>query len=105
MNIKQQEEKERKLIEFRDIFRQLKNSVSGIKELSEKLGEGFSKSTIQRYLHELYERNLIHEEEYKEIKDWLKENKEKGNIIGGIISQEKYGYSKDEIGHFQGRKK
>ena len=30
-----------------------------IKELSEKLGEGFSTSTIQRYFHELYEKKII----------------------------------------------
>ena len=83
MNYKQQEEKERKLIEFRDLLKQLKNNVNGIKELSEKLGNGFSKSTIQRYIHELYEKHLIDEEEYKEYCEWMKNNKKAGNFLGG----------------------
>lgn len=104
MNYKQQEEKERKLIEFRDLLRQLRGSVNGIRELSETLGVGFSKSTIQRYIHELYERHLIDDEEYNDICGWLKNNKKTGNSLGGKISQEKYGYEKDELGHFKGGK-
>ena len=105
MNIRQQEEKEKKLIEFRDLFREVKNTTNGIKELSIKLGNGFSSSTIQRYFHELYDRKLIDENEYEEIKNWLKENKEKGYSIGGKISQERYGFEKDELGHFKGGKR
>lgn len=103
MNYKQQEEKERKLIEFRDLLRKLRSNVSGIKELSKKLGNGFSESIIQRYMHELYERHLIREE-YKENCEWLKNNKKISNSMGGKISQEKYGYEKDELGHFKGGK-
>ena len=101
----QRERKLEKLIEFRDLFRTLKNSVSSIEELSVKLGSGFSRSTIQRYFHELYDKGLIGEEEYKDIQQWLKKSKESGLSKGGTNSQRSHGYSKDDQGHFMGSKK
>ena len=49
MNYKQQVEKEQKLNKLLETYRILKNELNSIKELSEKLGDGFSTSTIQRY--------------------------------------------------------
>ena len=105
MNLRQQEEKELKLQKLIEVYRNFKNDLNSIKELSEKLGNGFSTSTIQRYFHELYEKNYIEKEEYDEICIWLNNNKKVSRSIGGKISQEKYGFSKDELGHFTGGKK
>ena len=105
MNYNQLEEKDIKLIKTLEVFRQCKNEISSIKELSVKLGKGFSTSTIQRYFHELRARNYINDEEYLEICEWLKTNKKISTSKGGKISQEKHGYSKDELGHFTGGRK
>ena len=79
--------------------------INSIKELSDKLGKGFSTSTIQRYFHELREKKYIVDDEYAEICEWLENNKKISTSKGGKISQEMYGYSKDESGHFTGGKK
>ena len=105
MNLRQQEEKELKLQKLIEVYRNFKNNLNSIKELSEKLGNGFSTSTIQRYFHELYEKKLIEKEEYDEICEWLNNNKKISRSIGGKNSQERHGFSKDELGHFTGGKK
>ena len=105
MNYRQQEEKEYKLQRLITVYRNFKNEVNSVKELSEKLGNGFSTSTIQRYFHELYNKNYIDKDEYDEICAWLDNNKKISRSIGGKISQERHGYSKDELGHFTGGKK
>lgn len=105
MNYGQMEKKQEKLIVLLNAFRELKGKVGSIKELSEILGEGYSKSTIQRYFHEMYDLHMINLEEYNEICDWLKGNIKAGTSLGGIVTQEKYGYSQDELGHFKGGKK
>lgn len=102
MNYKAQEEKDEKLIQTLEAYRSLKNEVSGIRELSKRLGKGFSKSTLQRYFHQLYERHLIDEKEYEEIQLWLKENIKKGNSNGGFATVEKYEHSRDEKGRYKG---
>ena len=48
---------------------------------------------------------MIGKEEYEEICAWLNNSKKISRSIGGKISQEKYGYSKDELGHFMGGRK
>lgn len=105
MNYRQQEEKDFKLQKLIEVYRNFKNEVNSIKELSEKLGNGFSTSTIQRYFHELYKKKLVEKDEYEEILDWFNNNKKISRSIGGKISQERYGFSKDELGHFIGGKK
>ena len=105
MNYKQQEEKEIKLNKLLETYRILKNDITSIKVLSEKLCNCFSTSTIQRYFHELYNLRIIDDNEYEEICIWLNNNKNNSRSIGGKVSQERYGYSKDELGHFTGGKK
>ena len=105
MNYSQQEEKEFKLQRLIEVYRSCKNEINSIKELSLKLGKGFSTSTIQRYFHELYKKNIIDKDEYDEICIWLSNNKKISTSIGGKVSQEKHGYSKDELGHFTGGRK
>ena len=69
-----------------------------IKEIAHALG--MSKSSVQRYL------NAAQDPEIKElIKEYLAANKYEGNRRGGLTSQEKNGYSKDETGRFAGRRK
>lgn len=69
-----------------------------IKEIAQALG--MSKSSVQRYL------NAAQDPEIKElIKEYLIANKCEGNRRGGLTSQEKYGYGKDETGRFTGRRK
>lgn len=69
-----------------------------IKEIAQALG--MSKSSVQRYL------NAAQDPEIKElIKEYLAANKYEGNRRGGLTSQEKNGYSKDETGRFTGRRK
>jgi len=104
MNYEQIDKKQDKLRVLIEAYRELKDEIKSIREFSEKLGTGFSKSTIQRYFHEMHENKLITEKEYKEICEWLKKNAKEGNSLGGKISQEKYGYEKDELGHFKGGK-
>lgn len=105
MNYEQQVKKLEKLKKMLETYRRTKDKISGIKELSEILGTGFSISTIQRYMHELYEKNMIDISEYKEILEWLKTNKEIGTSLGGKNSQTKHGYEKGEHGYFKGSKK
>ena len=105
MNYRQQEEKDIKLLKTLETFRQCKEQISSIKELSDKLGKGFSTSTIQRYFHELKYRGIIQDEEYSEICGWLDNNKKISTSKGGKVSQEKHGFSKDELGHFTGGRK
>lgn len=104
MDYKQIEIKRQKLNVLLNSYRKLKNEIKNIREFSEIMGPGYSKSTIQRYFHDMYKLKIINEKEYSEICEWLKENKKIGNSLGGIVSQEKYGYEKDEIGHFKGGK-
>jgi len=104
MNYEQIEKKQEKLAILIKSYRELKDEIKSIKEFSEVLGKGFSKSTIQRYFHEMHEHKLITETEYKEICEWLKNNAKEGNSLGGKVSQEKYGFKKDELGHFKGGK-
>ena len=44
-------------------------------------------------------------EEYDEIQKWLQNAKQEGLSRGGINSQLNNGYTKDEIGRFNGNKK
>jgi len=104
MNNEQIDKKQEKLKILINAYRELKDKIGSIREFSEVLGNGFSKSTIQRYFHEMYEQKLINEREYKEICEWLKNNAKEGNSLGGRVAQEKYGYEKDELGHFKGGK-
>lgn len=104
MNYEQIEKKQEKLAVLLKTYRELKNEIKSIRDFSGILGSGFSKSTIQRYFHEMYEQKLINKDEYKEICEWLKNNAKEGNSLGGKVSQEKYGYEKDELGHFKGGK-
>jgi len=105
MNNEQIDKKQEKLKILINAYRELKDKIGSIREFSEVLGNGFSKSTIQRYFHEMYEYKMIGISEYEEICEWLKNNTKTGNIKGGKISQEKYGYEKDELGHFRGGKR
>lgn len=105
MNYDQIERKQEKLKILLNAFRDLKDKVGSIKELSNMLGEGFSKSSIQRYFHEMYELKMINDSEYDEICEWLKNNIKSGTALGGIVTQERYGYSQDELGHFKGGRK
>lgn len=105
MNYKQMEEKEKKLKIARDAFILYKFKVSSLDELAFILGNGFSSSTLQRYLHELYAREEFTEDEYVELCNWLEVNKKNGCIKGGNVSQQEYGFSQDELGHFTGGKK
>lgn len=105
MNYNQQQKKEEKLRKTLEYYRNLKNKISSIKELSDLLGDGYSTSTLQRYFHELYERKIIGMTEYEEICNWLNNNKVSGAIKGGKISQELHSFEKDELGHFTGGKK
>ena len=65
MNYNQQQEQDIKLVKTLEAFRKYKKQITSIKELSEKLGKGFSTSTIQRYFHELEE--IIGKEAYEDI--------------------------------------
>lgn len=65
-----------------------------IEEIARALG--MPKSSVQRYLDAVND---------PKIRELLKNNKKEGNRRGGQTSQEKYGYSKDEAGHFTGRRK
>ena len=69
-----------------------------IKEIAEALD--IPKSSVQRYLNEAKDPEMR-----KLIKEYLAANKYEGNQKGGQISQEKYGYEKDELGHFKGKEK
>ena len=104
MNYEQIEKKQEKLKTLISAYRELKDKISSIREFSNILGIGFSKSTIQRYFHEMYEQKLIDDKEYQEICEWLKKNIKAGNSLGGKTFQERYGYEKDELGHFKGGK-
>ena len=102
MNYGQIEKKQEKLKILIDAYREFKDNISSLREFSKMLGTGFSKSTIQRYFHEMYEQKMIDENEYAEICLWLKNNVREGNSLGGNVAQQKYGYEKDELGHFKG---
>lgn len=69
-----------------------------IAEISEALG--IPKSSVQRYLNEAS--NHI---ERRSISEYLKSNKHEGTKKGGKISQQRHGFSKDELGHFKGSRK
>ena len=73
--------------------------VYNLKELSELLN--ISTSSLQRYLHD-DSNKYTSKEEYLKIRDWLSNAKMVGLSTGGKNSQEKYGYFKDENGHFKG---
>lgn len=78
------------------------NKFNNIGELSKY--SGISSSSIQRYLKEdakLYTNSL----EYKKIEIWLNNAKKEGLSRGGVNSQIYNGYSKDEVGRFNGNKK
>ena len=98
MNYKQIEEKREKVKKTLNLYREART----LAELSKLTG--YSTSSLQRYLT-CDSQKYISPEEYEEIKYWLKNAKLRGNINGGHISQEKYGYSKDETGKFQGKGK
>jgi predicted transcriptional regulator len=68
------------------------------KEISKALG--IPKSSVQRYLNAAEDPNVR-----QLIKEYLAANKYEGNRKGGQTSQEKYGYGKDEFGHFTGKGK
>lgn len=71
---------------------------SYIKDVS--LATGIPKSSVQRYLDK--NRKLINPETKKTIEEQLRENKERGNREGGIISNCKNDALKDENGRFIG---
>lgn len=103
MYVRSYETKLEKIEKTLKTYREMKDEISSIKELVEITG--YSKSSIQRYLQEAKKLDSVSIEEKEEIQNWLNQNKEKGLIAGGVTSQEKYGYSKDEAGHFKGGKK
>ena len=84
-----------------------------IKEIHMKTG--IPTSTIQRYLNrkDLYEELSVSgfmeisdvDKLFKYSRKWLENAKLVGLKEGGIKSQILYGYEKDNIGHFKGRKK
>lgn len=61
-------------------------------------------SSIQRYLKNDL-KNVLSKEEYQEIELWLQKAKKDGLSRGGINSQINNGYTKDEIGRFNGNKR
>lgn len=61
-------------------------------------------SSIQRYLKNDL-KNVLSKEEYQEIELWLQNAKKDGLSRGGINSQINNGYTKDEIGRFNGNKR
>lgn len=81
------------------------NSIKEISEITE-----IPTSTIQRYLNkkELIIK-ILEKEKFEDyyglfeyIDNWLKNSKIEGNRKGGVISQERHSYSKDEVGKFTG---
>ena len=104
MNNEQIQKKQEKLHVLIEKYRELKDEIKSIAEFSKLLGEGFSRSTIQRYFHEMYDNKMISEKEYVEICEWLKNSAKVGYSLGGKTSQERHGFSKDELGHFKGGK-
>ena len=93
-----------------DILKLLPTTKS-IKEISEKTG--IPTSTIQRYLNskeliiKLLEQEKIENygKIFETIQTWLHQAKVEGNKKGGLISQEKHSYSKNETGQFNGNNK
>lgn len=86
-------EKEKKVVDY---FLEHPNAY--ISEIMEETG--ISKSSIQRYLQkhgDTYIKGLN-----KTIKDQLKENKTRGQRLGGIHSFQNNDFIKDEKGHFVG---
>ena len=75
------------------------NKVSSLKELSNLIN--ISTSSLQRYLKE-DSVNYTDRKTYDKIQEWLKESKRNGNQLGGKVSHERYGFSKDQGGHFKG---
>lgn len=61
-------------------------------------------SSIQRYLKNDLKK-VLSKEEYQEIELWLQKAKKDGLSRGGINSQINNGYTKDEIGRFNGNKR
>lgn len=85
-------------------------TCKNIREIKEKTG--ISSSTIQRYLNkkeyymELLEEGLLKEKNIEIAmnysKQWLNRAKREGLKNGGVSSQRKYGYTKNETGQFNG---
>lgn len=85
-------------------------NCNNIKELSEVTG--IPSSTIQRYLsredyfEELSKEGILKSDNVKVAlnytKSWLERSKKEGLKKGGLTSQERYGYSKNSEGKFNG---
>lgn len=69
-----------------------------IGEIADALG--MTRSTVQRYLNDVNDPDKL-----LLIRDYLSSNKKSGNRNGGIISQELYGYKKNDDGKFNGHVK
>lgn len=102
MNYKQQQEKEIKIHKVIELYKKYKNEIKNIKQLSNITS--IPTSTLQRYLNNDISK-YISKEEYDEIQKWLQNAKQEGLSRGGINSQLNNGYTKDEIGRFNGKKK
>lgn len=103
------------------------NSCHNIDEITRKTG--IPSSTVQRYLNRkdllfglLKDEGLFEttfqksqtaipntyqfvEQTFEQNKEWLQNSKKEGLSRGGLESQRKYGYSKNEVGKFNGPKR
>ena len=102
------EQEKTRLTQIKNILEQLKKTTS-INEISKITG--ISSSTIQRrlndneFINRFLEENNINtpfEDYQSQIKNWLKQAKTEGNKKGGITSQQRHSYDKDEFGKFLG---
>ena len=101
------EQKIKMLNNLSEIIKVLPTS-SNINEIHQQTG--ISTSTIQRYLNrkdlllDLIGDDTICEEIFQVHQEWLKSAKKEGLQKGGRVSQERYGYLKEEDGKFRGNK-
>lgn len=107
------EDQRKEILKKMSIIFTMTKTCESIKEIEEITN--IPSSTIQRYLNkEEYFKDLVSlgilqgEEVEKAInytKDWLNRSKKRGTIKGGVSSQKRYGYKKDNNGKFNGHLK
>lgn len=71
-----------------------------IKEISQ--ATGIPKSSVQRYLNDLFVSEITSIETANKIKEYLTYMKNYGNKLGGAISQNNNNYVKNQDGKFNG---
>lgn len=104
------EEQQKQILEKMSKILTAIKAYKSIPEVSE--ATGIPESTVQRYLNKqeyyvaLAQNGILKTENLDKaidyVSDWLKESKKAGLKKGGKISQEKYGFEKDDEGKFSG---